>query len=290
LKTSNFLSAYIIPFGKYVIVGLVMILCSLVFLYPQILNCEMVGFSQLRSAKPGVYVSPNIGSLQTRQVMKYISQAEMRVGSFYSGKLSQPVIIVCADAEEYKKYCSSAEGAGCSLGTPWGSTFVVLNVQEINVDVISHEMSHIELLKRLGWWKTTMQIPQWFNEGVALMLDKRFVNNPHPIGRYMEYMDQWLYYTKGGQEILELEDIVKVKDFFRGNQQYVMLAYMTSGLEVSYWLHQTGSKGINRFISNMADGDKFSVAYRNAELQNNNTSKIPKLPLNPLRRSFIEVK
>jgi hypothetical protein len=284
LKTSNFLTKYLIPGGKYIIVGLVVVLSSLAFLYPQIFNCEMVRFSDLRSLEQNIYGSPSMPSSQVKQVLKYINQSETRVDSFYLGKLSEPVIIVCSNPEEYVKYCRSTEGAGCSLGTPWGSTFIILNVQEINVDVVSHEMSHTELLTRLGWWKTTMQVPQWFNEGLALMLDKRFVNNQHPIGRYMEYMDEWLYYTRGGQEILELEDIVSVKDFFRGNQQYVMLAYMTSGLEVSFWLHNTGPNGVGRFIANMQQGQNFESAYRNAEQQNREKSKQSRLPLNPLRR------
>ena len=284
MKTSNFLTKYLIPIGKYIIVGVVVVLCSLAFLYPQIFNCEMVRFSGLRSLKQSIYGSPFISSSQVRQVLKYISQSEMRVDSFYSGKLSQPVIIVCSNPEEYVKYCRSTEGAGCSLGTPWGSTFIILNVQEINVDVVSHEMSHIELLTRLGWWKTTMQVPQWFNEGIALMLDKRFVSETHPIGRYMEYMDEWLYYTRGGQEILELEEIVSVKDFFRGNQQYVMLAYMTSGLEVSFWLHNTGPTGVGRFIADMQQGQDFELAYRSAEQENVEKSKGARLPVNPLRR------
>ncbi len=102
----------------------------------------------------------------------------MRIDSFWLGKQAKPKLIICGTPQEYQKYCQSTEGAGCSLGTPWGQSYVILNAQGLNVDVISHEMSHVELLDRLGWWKTTMDIPQWFNEGTALMLDRRFVNNP----------------------------------------------------------------------------------------------------------------
>lgn len=209
-----------------------------------------------------VFVSPDIGSLQLKNIRKIISASEMRVDSFYSGKKSRPVIIVCSNAQEYEKYCSSTEGAGCSLGTPWGSTFVVLNAEGVNVDVISHEMSHIELLERLGWWKIITQVPQWFNEGVALMLDKRFVNNPDVIGRYLDYSDEWLYYTRGGQEILELEHLGSVREFFNGNQQYVMLAYMTSGLEVSYWLMDDKNNVMQKFTGYLNEGFSFNEAYR----------------------------
>ncbi|WP_221394260.1 hypothetical protein [Dyadobacter sp. NIV53] len=143
-------------------------------------------------------------------------------------------------------------------------------------------MSHTELLKRLGWWKITTQVPQWFNEGIALMLDNRFVSNPDRIGKYIDYMDEWLYYTRGGQEILELENIQSVKGFFNGNQQYVMLAYMTSGLEVSYWLIFAGNNGFEIFLDQMNQGSSFSESYHRTE-QTSHFKRSKRLPVNPLR-------
>jgi len=229
-----------------------------------------------------IFASPEIGSEQFKKIRKIISASEMRVDSFYSGQKSRPVVIICSNAEQYEKYCSSTEGAGCSLGTPWGSSFIVLNVEGLNVDVISHEMSHTELLERSGWWKITTQVPQWFNEGVALMLDKRFVNNPDVIGRYLDYTDEWLYYTRGGQEILELEDIKSVKGFFNGNQQYVMLAYMTSGLEVSYWLMDNKKNVMQKFTTYLDQGFSFDEAYLKSEGQSP-AKRSKQLPENPLR-------
>ena len=230
-----------------------------------------------------VFVSPDIKSSQLKKIKKTISASEMRIDSFFTERKSKPVIIICSNPEQYEKYCSSTEGAGCSLGTPWGSSFIVLNAEGLNVDVISHEMSHTELLARLGWWKITTQVPQWFNEGVALMLDKRFVNNPDVIGRYLDYTDEWLYYTRGGQEILELEDIQSVKGFFNGNQQYVMLAYMTSGLEVSYWLMDNKKNVMQKFENYVNQGFSFKEAYLKSEGLSP-VKRSRQLPKNPLRR------
>jgi hypothetical protein len=278
LKTGNL----IIKRAKLLLIGLPVFISSLIFLYPQLFYCEMIRVSDFVQMENRIFVSPDIRSSQLKKIKKVISASEMRVDSFYSGKISSPIIIICSSAQEYRKYCSSTEGAGCSLGTPWGSSFIVLNTEGINVDVISHEMSHIELLNRLGWWKTTTQVPQWFNEGVALMLDKRFVSNEDPIGRYLQYMDEWLYYTRGGQEILELEQIVSAKGFFNGNQHYVMLAYMTSGMEISYWLSQTKGTGVQNLIRFMKQGSSFSDSYLKAEAVKK-SKHLPKLPVNPLR-------
>ncbi|WP_229238830.1 hypothetical protein [Dyadobacter sp. Leaf189] len=270
-----------------VIAALVFIIpASLFFLYPQVFHCELIAFSGFRESG-SVYFSPEIKPASYKKLKRIVSLAEMRIDSFYTGKKSSPKIIICSNPQQYQRYCSSTEGAGCSVGTPWGNSYVVLNEQGANLDVIAHEMGHIELLKRIGWWKVTSEIPQWFNEGLALMLDRRFVNNPDPAGRYLEYMDEWMYYTGGGQQILELDQVATIKDFFNGGQKHVMLAYMSAGMEVSYWLALSGSKGLQRFVQNLNAGQSFEEAYAGAE-QARLKEYYRKLPSNPLRYSDSE--
>ncbi|NIJ55719.1 hypothetical protein [Dyadobacter arcticus] len=268
--------------GKLLLIGVSVLAASLFILYPQIFYCELIRFSGFNSENDSVYFSPEINKKHYKSLKNIILLSEARIDSFYSGRMSRPVIILCNNPQEYERYCSSTEGAGCSLGTPWRDSFVILNSQGINADVISHEMSHAELLAQLGWWKTTMQIPQWFNEGIALMLDRRFVANPDPAERYLEYMDEWQYYTRGGQEILELDNIASIKGFFNGSPQDVMLAYMSSGMEVSYWLTLSGNAGLRNLIRRMDAGNSFEKSYKNAEIKTR-ISYYRKLPSNPLR-------
>jgi len=206
----------------------------------------------------------------------------MRVDSFYNGRHARPVLIITSNTDQYSKYCKGSEGAGCSLATPWGESFIVISPEGLDVDVISHEMSHIELSKRLGWYKTTREVPQWFNEGLALMLDRRFVGNTDPSLRYLDYMDEWLYYTGGGQFIRELDEIESLKGFFAGSQRETMLAYMTSGMEVAYWLAAMDGQGFQEFLKLEKSGYSFEKGYMLAGMKNHNKSAV-KLPRNPLR-------
>ncbi|QRR02025.1 hypothetical protein [Dyadobacter sandarakinus] len=268
--------------GKILLTGFFVLAASFFFLYPQIFYCEMIRFSSFQEAGDRHYFSPGISPKHYRKINRTIALAEARVDSFYHGKKSKPVFIICNRPDEYRRYCSSNEGAGCSIGTPWGSGFVVLNGQDANVDVASHELSHMELLTRLGWWKVTTRVPQWFNEGLALMLDKRFVNNPDPIGRYLDYMDEWQYYTGGGQELTELRDMEWLNDFFSGGQRQVMLAYMSSGMEVAYWLVLSEANGLSVFLEQMQQGKSFEDAYE-AVQSRRKSILFKKLPTNPLR-------
>lgn len=272
----------ILKAGKFLVIGVLLVVGSIVYLYPQLFYCETIGWSSFQKLSPRVFVSPEINKRYYPLIAKFLLRAEARVDSFYGEKVERPKLIVCSNQDQYKKYCNSLEGAGCSLGTPWGSSFIVVNAQDLTVDVVSHEMSHIALLGKLGWWKTTMEVPQWFNEGLALMLDRRFVESIDPVQRYMDYLDEWMYYTKGGQQILELENITSVKSFFGGNKTYVMLAYMTSGLEVSYWLQHSGD--VSGLIKEMNAGESFKDAYDKVEKEGLKKGPKSKLPVNPLRR------
>jgi hypothetical protein len=289
LKTSSLFKSRLTALGKFLLIGLVLMVPCYFFLYPQILQCQLIGFSNFEKAGENTFISPSLDRQRRKNILTVINKAEMRIDSFWLGKQSRPRLILCETPREYQKYCQSTEGAGCSLGTPWGQSYVILNAQGLNVDVISHEMSHVELLERLGWWKTTTEIPQWFNEGVALMLDRRFVNNPDAPGRYLDYMDEWLYQTGGGQNILELENISSVKGFFAGSSQEVMLAYMTSGMEVSYWLAFAGRGGLQDLSDEIKKGRSFAESYRDVE-KRSRAGKKTRLPANPLRLPDFERK
>jgi hypothetical protein len=282
LKLRNPVKSPFFRFGKILLIGLFVIGFSVFYLYPQIFYCEFIGLSSFHKVAKGTYLSPDIKIRNYARFKWIITKSEARVDSFYQGRKSSPKIIICSNPQQYQKYCNSSEGAGCSIGTPWGNSYVILNAQGMNSDVIAHEMSHAELLEQLGWWNVTMKVPQWFNEGIALMLDRRFVNESEPAGRYLSYLDEWLYYTGGGQQILELNDIASIKGFYNGNQRHVMLAYMSSGMEIAYWLTLAGQQGFAGLIGDIRSGKSFEDSYRDAEGEN---AKVyfKKLPTNPLR-------
>jgi hypothetical protein len=269
---------------RFLMVAILVVLVSYVVLFPQLFRSQIICFSDFQSPFGRVFLAPQIPVGHREWVLLEIAQAKSRIDSMYDGHRSDPTVIVCATPEQYEQYCNSSEGAGCSLGTPWGSSYVIVNLNGVNTDVISHELSHTELLARLGWWNVTFNIPQWFNEGVALMADRRFVKEEDPVDRYRAYMDEWLYQTGGAQIILELDEIRTLQGFFKGNSKHVMTAYMTAGLEVSFWVAHGDKDPLSLFLDRMASGYSFADAY--AASGNGRSKKY--LPPNPLRRNSSE--
>lgn len=246
--------------------GLVFSVSGYYIIYSHLFYCQTIAFSNFEEVNKKLYVSEGIDSLQRKNMFESIRRSRNRVTKFWGKPVGKATLILCSSPEEYQKYCHSSEGAGCSLGTPWGDSYIVLNPYGLNEDVISHEMCHDELFARLGWWKTTTQIPQWFNEGLALMLDRRFVAQTDSLQRYMSYRDEWMYLTHGAQEVLELNQLESIRGFFGGNQRHVMLAYMTAGMEVSYWLMLTGSANIRLLLDAIGKGADFTQTYKDMKL------------------------
>ncbi len=91
-----------------------------------------------------LYLSPAAGPDEAEYAKKIIALARARNKTLWGKLKGRPVYIWCANTEEYRRYCQSSEGVGCSLGTPFGESFIVLNPSGTNVDVVSNEHFHSE--------------------------------------------------------------------------------------------------------------------------------------------------
>ncbi len=244
------------------------LVASYFVLFPHVFRCLFIRYSDFRPAAQQLYVSPDVSPKLQVHTEDLIIKAQKRIQRFWGSRVGKPTIILCQRTNQYSQYCNSSEGAGCSIGTPWGTSYIVLNLDGLNIDVIAHEMCHDELFTRLGWWKTTRQIPQWFNEGMALMVDYRFVPETDSMQRYIDYRDEYLYLSRGGQIALNLDEIASMRGFFNGREGHVMLAYMTSGMEVARWLSLVGEKQIPYLVQQVAEGKLFEESYRQLEQKN----------------------
>ncbi len=234
---------------------IILVFCFLLFIsvFPQVLRCSFVRYDDFIMLQPNVYAAATSTLKQQDSLKKYIKIAKKRVGDFWGRQKGEATIIFCDNAKEYQKYCRTSEGAGCTIGTPVGS-WIVLNKDGLNPDVIAHEMSHDELMTRLGWWKTRTKIPTWFDEGVALMLDYRFVDARDSVQRYKAYRDELFFLSKKSPT---LEELSTEKEFFGQGEFYTKLAYYTSAAVVSRKIAYGGKHSIHYTIERVKQSGIF---------------------------------
>lgn len=242
-------------------------------LYPQVFWCLLIDSSADFHLLPGtgrVYVHHTATASQQMQLRQHRQRANSRIRQLWSDQQGRAILIYCPLQDDYERYCAGGEGAGCSVGTPWGSSYLILGPEGNNTDVIAHELCHDELFARLGWWRVKRQIPQWFNEGLALMVDYRFSNpatwqQPDRLAHRPPFSDETPSLPFPQRPILKLTDLETTRDFFGGDGMHTMLAYQTAADEVARWLAVVGRAGVPVLGSAVQAGHDFGDTYRQLE-------------------------
>jgi hypothetical protein len=261
---------------RYVLPLLIALPIGFLILYPQVVRCLRISqsddFRAVVVSKQGtpVYISHTATTRQQARLRSQIVMAYDRITRFWGSKQGQAVLIYCPQQADYEQYCVGGEGAGCSVGTPWGASYLILGPDGNNADVIAHELCHDELFVRLGWWRVKRQIPQWFNEGLALMVDYRFSSpalweHPDSTQALAPLVDEYSTMPFARRSMLKLTELETTRDFFGGDYADVMLAYQTAADEVARWLTTVGRAGVPALTRSIEAGNDFGDAYRELE-------------------------
>jgi len=252
-------------FSSIIVVFLLIITGTLSYYlaFPQVVRCYAIGFSDFEKYSDHLYFSEGTTPLQKDSLLQLFAGSKKRISRLWGSYTSAPTIVFCHTEEIYSKYGSTSGSPANFFGTPLG-LYVVVSPDGLNTDIISHEMCHAELAQRLGWLTMTSQIPQWFNEGVALMADYRYPDT-RTSNRHNNYLQKWNQATSNGVVKIKLSEISSVKDFFNGDQYWIYLAYLRSGLEVSRWLEIVKRDGLLDLVKKLNEGEDFDSAYSGIE-------------------------
>ncbi|GAB2545062.1 hypothetical protein [Spirosoma aerophilum] len=257
-----------VRYSLFLFVGLPI---GFLLLYPQLLRCTRVRSSadfRLLSGTNNVYISRVTTTRQQTRLQQHRRTANDRIQKFWGNREGKAIVIYCPEQDDYEQYCAGGEGAGCSVGTPWGTSYLILGPEGNNTDVIAHELCHDELFARLGWWRVKRQIPQWFNEGLALMVDYRF-SSP-TVWEQPDTLDQSQPEAKTivpfpQRPMLKLSELESTRDFFGGDYMHTMLAYQTAADELTRWLSIVGHKGVATLTDEVEAGKDFQTVYLQLE-------------------------
>jgi len=119
-----------------------------------------------------IYVDRTMPQAAQKQAEQFIAEARDKVSSFYGERQGDPRSFVCASDDCYGKM------GGGSRGMAMFDVALVLAPGGDNRVIAAHELSHIELHRRIGEWKTFGRaVPQWFDEGLAVVVsgDPRYL-------------------------------------------------------------------------------------------------------------------
>jgi hypothetical protein len=229
--------------------------------HPNVANCFLVGVSDFDQEGPDLYVSPDT-PLETRNLLwEVIDQARDRVSDFWGSWPKNPIIIYCHNSEDFARYGSGTPGV--AYLNPF-QAFVVIGPEGLRTDIMSHELCHVELFERIGWFASEFEKPAWFDEGLALMLDYRYARREQQ-ARHFGFLVDWDRNLKNGAPYLDLNELQSLEDFSSGDLRRKVFAYITSGKEVSRWLEIVGPAGLQELTLQLSRGGDFEQLYEEVE-------------------------
>jgi len=134
------------------------------------LACEFIEYSNYTMIAPNTFVSASFNFAHKDELLSKITLGKSRVNSTFGQMISNPKVVITTNESEASDFGSNKYGN--ALLTPLGQC-IVFGPEGQNIDVIAHEYTHAEVHHRVGWLKHLLNVPIWFNEGVALLVDFR---------------------------------------------------------------------------------------------------------------------
>ena len=206
----------------------------------------------MRAIGGGVFVDPDMPEDQLRRLPRLVEGARRRLALYYGAAAAHPNIIFCASSDCYSGF------GGVGLGFSDGSN-VLISPRGQRIAIVAHELAHVELATRLGGLESVMEhIPQWFDEGQAVMASFA--------GEFNE--DAWMEATDDGalapplSELSAMDDWVKLTGPKGENMQ---MTYGTARREVNRWFSVVGVEGFTDLLAALETNEPFSEAYARIE-------------------------
>lgn len=225
-------------------------------MFPQRTHALLIAHSEFDEIGHNVFIEPGT-SLSTKDSIDLsLIEAQKRMKSLWPRYDNDFKFIFCSTQEQYAKYAiASSSSPGLSHLTPIGAYLVINGSLGVDVDVISHEVCHAQLMNKVGWLTKEFDIPTWFDEGLALTVDYRFLNIDSLLQKKIDR----------GIAPRQLEALASPSSFYGGSSLDVSMAYLTAGTEVNRWFQSVGQKGLLELINEINEGEKFDTVYNQIE-------------------------
>lgn len=207
--------------------------------FPSVAATTCPGCYGLERLQPGAYAEPGLPPARRRQVSEVVEQANQRVRDFFGGRKSSPDLLVCLSDDCYRRI-----GGGGERGIAVLNRAVMLSPRGVDPVIASHEMTHVELHARLNG----AEVPQWFDEGLAVLVsdDPRYLaptgdrclvdpRQPLPVT-----LDEWLRAASADPR-----------------------TYAQAACQVSRWAGANGGKeAVRTLVERLSAGQAFPDVFR----------------------------
>ena len=170
-----------------------------------------------------------------------LQEAKGRIEAKFGLMQSKPVIVFFEEQDSFWPLRLNEYGSASFLGS---KTCVVIGPKGQNVDVIAHELMHAETEHRVGYWRRWLELPIWFDEGLAMQVDHRE-----------------RYNLPKGMETSYVRKLNSVSDFAVSDGDLLTNHYASSKSEVALWVSKVGTDSVYDQLNSIKEGLSFDAVW-----------------------------
>jgi hypothetical protein len=211
---------------------------TFVFALPSPAACLLLGLYDLQKL-PNGSLAESESAVDQQRFAQLMRDARLRIESTFGAVESKPIIVFFDHPSVFGPFGLNAYGSTQFIGS---RACVMVGPKGQNEDVVAHELMHAEIHHRVGYLKRFMQLPTWFDEGVAMQVD---------------YRPQYSLSAEDSQSTAYARDLTPSSTFSSGDDQALTRNYASAKLEVASWLPKVGPALLYSRLQRMRDGQSF---------------------------------
>ncbi len=220
------------------LLGFILAIFAYAMSNPDTAVCSLIKLMPVEEINHGALIEGSMSQNQRLALSELIPQAKARIRDSFGAPLGRPIIAFFNDPQYFWPLKINPYGSAVSLP---GRTCVIIGPQGQNIDVLAHELVHAEVFQRLGWWKSFTELPVWFNEGLAMQVDRR---------------SQYLLLSSDNHDTQAVRKLVN-RDFFSPDDNVLTWRYKAAKAEVSAWINKAGYDEVYPLLERIQTGESF---------------------------------
>jgi len=181
-----------------------------------------------------------------------LQEAIDRIENEFGPMKSKPTVVFFNKRDSFWPLTLNEYGSTSFLGY---KTCIMIGPKGQNIDVTAHELMHVEIEYRVGYWRRWLELPIWFDEGLAMQVDRRERYNL-PKGTETSYVKQFN----------------TVSDFLASDDKLLTNHYASAKSEVALWVSKVGTSLVYDHLNSIKEGRSFEYIWLSSKKELTNPS------------------
>ena len=204
--------------------------------FPGPTSCLLVSASGASDQSATSFSSDDATTNQSTS-QQLLDEARKRIESTFGKPAASPIVVFLGSSNRIGPFRLNAYGSTQFVGT---RTCVMIGTKGRSVDVLAHELMHAELYQRVGPLTYFLEVPTWFDEGVAMQVDWR---------------DRYALGSDAAADLPRVRELTTPSQFFVADDAALTLHYALAKYEVAKWLSLVGRDSLYSQFARLRSGE-----------------------------------